>query len=269
MAPFRLPVSGIDVVLRQPAGPDDVLLAEADRYESGLAQALVEALARPADGSALDWAEVTLTDLDAALLAIRRMVMGDRITSSARCAPAEGSVAPLGAPGCGAPIDLGFAIGDYLEQHQPRTPRGVTRCDEPAWFALDGADVRFRLPTHRDFAAIAAVADPERELARRCIRPPDADARTRSRIERAMEALAPNLYGTLEGKCPECGATVHIAFDPQRYVVEELRQRAAFVFEEVHLIAERYRWSESAILAMPRTRRARYVDLIHDARSGA
>jgi len=264
VATFRLPVNGIDVVLRPPAGQDDVLLAEADRYEPGLAQALVEALARPADGSALDWAEVTLTDLDAALLAIRRMVLGDHISSSARCAPAEGFAA---GPGCGAPIDLGFAIGDYLAQHRPKQPRGVARCDDPAWFALDGADVRFRLPTHRDLAAIAAVPDPERELARRCIRPPDADARVRRRIERAMEALAPNLYGTLEGVCPACGATVHIAFDPQRYVVEELRQRAAFVFEEVHLIAGLYRWSEATILAMPRTRRARYAELIHDARS--
>jgi hypothetical protein len=266
---FRLPVSGIDVVLRQPAGADDLLLAEADRFEPRVAQALVAALARTADGGVLDWARVTLTDLDATLLAIRRLVLGNRVESSARCATRvdlDGGAA--GATGCGARIDLGFRITDYLAQHRPRVPRGVTRCEDPAWFRLARADVRFRAPTNADLAAIAAEPDGERDLARRCIEPHEVPARLRRRIEAAMEAIAPSLYGELEGSCPECGATVAIAFDPQRYVIEELRQRSAFVFEEVHLIAERYRWSEEAILSLPRARRARYAELIHDARSG-
>lgn len=270
MTAFRLPVSGIEVALRPPGGAEDVFLAEAGRYQPQLAQTLVQALARPADGSTLDWTDVTLTDLDATLLAIRSMVLGERIASSARCTPP--ARAPSGsrdAMGCGASIDLGFGVAEYLAQHRPHAPRGVTRCDDPAWYALDRTGARFRLPTHRDLAAIAAEPDPEVELARRCIEPHTARLHVRRRIEHAMEALAPNLYGTLEGVCPECSATVRIAFDPQRYVIEELRQRAAFVFEEVHLIAERYRWSEPAILAMPHARRARYAALIHDARSGA
>lgn len=283
MAAFRLPVSGIEVTLRQPAGADDILLAEADRFEPRVALALVAALARPADGGAVDWAGVTLTDLDATLLAIRRMVLGNRVESSVRCGTGgdpdhDGATGATGTAGCGARIDLGFRITDYLEQHRPHIPRGVTRCDDPAWFQfqfqfqpqlqIDGADVRFRPPSNADLAAIAAEPDGERELARRCIEPGEVPARLRRRIERAMEAIAPSLYGELEGSCPECGATVAIAFDPQRYVVDELRQRAAFVFEEVHLIAERYRWSEDAILTMPRARRARYAELIHETRSG-
>jgi hypothetical protein len=279
-------VSGIEVALRQPAGADDILLAEADRFEPWVALALVAALARPADGGAVDWAGVTLTDLDATLLAIRRMVLGNRVESSARCGTgddpgqvgatgAAGATGAVGTAGCGARIDLGFWITDYLEQHRPHIPRGVTRCDDPAWFQIDGIDggidgiaVRFRPPSNADLAAIAAEPDGERELARRCIEPGEVPARLRRRIERAMEAIAPSLYGELEGTCPECGATVAITFDPQRYVVDELRQRAAFVFEEVHLIAERYRWSEDAILTMPRARRARYAELIHETRSG-
>ncbi|HEU4730885.1 MAG TPA: hypothetical protein VFT22_23480 [Kofleriaceae bacterium] len=266
MSRFRLPVSGIEVVLRQLAGADDLLLAEAGRYEPGLAHALVGALARPAGGGELVWGALTLTDLDATLLAIRRAVLGDRIESSARCATrpdAEGARV-----GCGARIDLGFWITDYLASHQPVMPRGVSREADPAWFRIEGTEVTFRLPANADLAAIAVEPDAERALAERCIRPHELPARPRRRVERAMEALAPNLYGELEGTCPECGATVGIAFDPQRYVIEELRQRAAFVFEEVHLIAERYQWSEDAILTMPRARRARYAELIHEARSG-
>jgi hypothetical protein len=256
---YRLPVSGLEVVLRPPSGSDDVVLAEAIGPAHGLAEAVAGALARPVEGGALVWADVTLTDLDAALLAIRRLVIGERIASSARCA----------AGGCGARIDLGFEITDYLAQHQPRMPRNVARADSPEWFRLDGSTVWFRLPTAADLAAIAGDRDPERELARRCIRPGEVSARIRRRIERAMESLAPNLYGELAGACPECGARVAIAFDPQRYVVEELRQRAAFVFEEVHLIARGYRWSERAILRLPRARRVRYAELIHEARRGA
>jgi len=262
MSAFRLPVSGIDVALRHPAGVDDILLAEAGGAELGLAEAVVGALARPLDGGALVWADITLTDLDAALLAIRRMVLGDRIESSARCA-AQG-----GGGGCGARIDLGFHITDYLAQHRPRMPRGVMRSDEPGWFRLDESTVRFRLPTSADLEAIAPARDAARMLAARCIRPDDVSARLRRRIERAMDALAPSLYGDLEGTCPECGAIVGIAFDPQRFVVAELRQHAAFVFEEVHLIAGGYRWTEQEILRMPRARRARYAELIHESRAG-
>jgi hypothetical protein len=271
-------VSGIEVVLRQPAGADDILLAEAGRFEPQVAQALVAALARPADGGVLDWGGVTLTDLDATLLAIRRIVLGNRVESSARCATRDDAdqdgtdgtdgTASTASTGCGARIDLGFRITDYLAQHRPHVPRGVTRCEDPAWFRIAGAQVRFRPPTNADLAAIAAEPDGERELARRCIEPHEVPARLRRRIETAMEAIAPSMYGELEGVCPECGATVGIAFDPQRYVVDELRQRAAFVFEEVHLIAERYRWSEDAILTLPRVRRARYAELIHETRSG-
>ncbi|HET7504601.1 MAG TPA: hypothetical protein VFK02_26445 [Kofleriaceae bacterium] len=312
MPGFRLPVSGVEVVLRQLAGADDLLLAEASRYEPGLAHALVGALARPAGGGELVWSALTLTDLDATLLAIRRMVLGDRIESSVRCATrgggegegvggsehegvgegegegeGQGEGVGVGASeggsegvgegegrgartfaGCGARIDLGFLITDYLASHLPELPRGVARAGDPGWFQLEGTEVTFRLPTGADLAAIAAEPDAERALAERCIRPHELDAPLARRIEHAMEALAPNLYGELEGTCPECGQVVGIAFDPQRYVIEELRQRAAFVFEEVHLIAERYRWSEDAILTMPRARRARYAELIHEARSG-
>jgi hypothetical protein len=255
---FRLPVSGLEVWLRQPSGADDIVLAEAAGVDRGLAQRVAGALVRPAEGGTVVWGDVTLTDLDAALLALRRLVLGDRIASSARCT----------APGCGAPIDLGFRVTDYLAQHAPRTPRNAVRIEASEWYRLDGSTVSFRLPTSADLDAITDDRDPERELARRCIRPADVSARIRRRIERAMESLAPSLYGDLAGACPECGAIVHVAFDPQRYVLEELRQRAVFVFEEIHLIARGYRWTERAILQLPRQRRARYAELIHEAGSG-
>ena len=81
-----------------------------------------------------------------------------------------------------------------------------------------------------------------------------------------MEKLAPSLFGVLDGKCPECAARIRVSFDPQRYVLGELRERAMFVYEEVHLLASRYQWSEREILALPGSRRARYAEFADQQR---
>jgi hypothetical protein len=76
-----------------------------------------------------------------------------------------------------------------------------------------------------------------------------------------MEAMAPSLCAELHGVCPECGAAVETTFDPLQYTLRELRDQAAFVYEEVCSIAHHYHWSEAEILALPAVRRARYAEL--------
>jgi hypothetical protein len=170
--------------------------------------------------------------------------------------------------GCRARIDIAFRVGDYLAHHAPSVPGGVSPADEPGWFRLNGTDVMGRVVSCADQMAIAGRPDVEHELVRRCIRPETTPARLRRKLESAMEKLAPSLYDELDGRCPECGAAVRIVFDPLRYVLAELRERAMFVYQEVHLIAARYRWSEAEILALPRTRRARYAEFAHESGAG-
>ena len=45
--------------------------------------------------------------------------------------------------------------------------------------------------------------------------------------------LAPALAGPLQGHCPDCGAAVDGPFDPRRYCLRELRDRARFVYDDV------------------------------------
>lgn len=265
MAVFRLPVSGLEVVLREPTGVEDILLAEGGACDARLALALGGALAVRADGGPVDWAALPVTDLDAALLGIRQVVIGDLIRSTAVCS---------GARGCGARVDVAFRISELLAHQQPSSPRGVVPQDEPGWFRLTAASagsegIVFRLPSGADLVAANEHPDAAREIARRCIRPEKLAAALRRRVEAAMEALAPSLYTDLEGVCPECGVTVLIPFDPQHYVLGELRERAVFVYEEVHLIAGRYHWPEQAILALPQARRARYAEMVHQQRNEA
>ena len=50
-------------------------------------------------------------------------------------------------------------------------------------------------------------------------------------------------------------------FDARWFCLRDLRQKAAFIYQDVDLLARRYHWSEAEILALPRARRAAYVDL--------
>jgi hypothetical protein len=270
MAAFRLPVSGLDVLFSQTTGAEDILLAEATALDTRMALTLADALCRLPDGAAVPWVSLPVTDLDAGLLAIRRFIIGDHVKSSVVCAavrqPARSRIETAAA--CNARIDIAFRIGDYLSHHAPSLPRGVSPAEVPGWFRLDGTEVTYRLVSCADQIAVSGLSNAEQELARRCIRPETVARPVRREVEAAMEKLAPSLFGVLDGNCPECAARIRVSFDPQRYVLGELRERAMFVYEEVHLLASRYQWSEREILALPGSRRARYAEFADQPRIG-
>jgi len=250
---FRLPVSHIEVELRPPTGADDMLLLEGHAGPVAAAIGLAGRLARHADGTPLDAAALALADLEALMLELRRWLLGDVVQSRARC-PVEG---------CGAAIDISFRVSDYLAHRRVRLPAGCEAIPEDAgWFRLRGGEARFRLVTGSDVAAALETEDPERELARRTI------AAGRKFAMRAMEAMAPPFSGDVEGRCPECGATAQFWFDSCAYVVREMRYDAEFLYQDVHLLASRYRWAEDAILSLPRGRRARYAEMVLNGAGG-
>ncbi len=275
---FRLPVSGRIVALRQPGGAEDLLLAEAPRTPSGdaaLALTLAGRLVRAVEGASLEWGGLPVTDLDTVVLRLRQALIGDCIRADVACP----------APACGRRIDIQFSIEDFLAHHVPQAARAEDRdwthslADEPGWFCLakataglgtaaadaaDGADldrVRFRLPTVGDLLAAAGEPVAETALAVRCIQPVEVPDWVRRRAEEAREMMAPSLCGDLQGVCPECGDTVTVQFDARWYCLRELRDRAAFVYQDVDLLARRYHWSEAEILAIPHARRAAYAEL--------
>ena len=249
---YRLPVSGAKVFLRELTGVEDLLLAEAPRSDTALALAIISRLAEPVEDSNVPWEELTPTDLDALLLTIRRTVLGETISGGSSC-PVET---------CGARVDVTFSIGQYLDSQRPRKPRDVEATNEPGWFRLHGTPVSFRLPNGADLVAISTQDEPVSDLIRRCVRPPDPPARLLRQIERAMDDLAPSPATDLQGTCPECGHAFELRFDPQDFSLRELREQAAFIYEDVHLIAQHYRWSEAEIMLLPRNRRIRYAEMI-------
>ncbi len=257
MGTLRLPVSGIEVILQPLIGAEDILLLEAPVYDTAFALELIARLALPANGLAVEWSTLCVTDLDALLLLLRQMIFGDLIRADIIC-PAQD---------CGKRIDIAFRIKEYLAHHHPRKARGVEAAHEAGWFRLCGTPVSFRLPNGGDQVMVAQAPRPERELIRRCIRPADVSSHLVKRVETAMEAMAPSLSHNLQGQCYECGMRVDMYFDIQRFVLQELRNQATFIYEDIHLLAKHYHWTQAEILALPRSRRAHYTELLQEERS--
>jgi hypothetical protein len=265
-ARVTLPVSGLAATLRKPTGIDDLLLAEARLDDPAVVAALLARLVR-IDGwndGAAAWEELPVFDADTLILSLRRLVLGDRLTSALTCRGAD----------CGSRVEISFGIADYLDHHAPH--RGALKRRgwrvgeaDAAWREIvdaKGAAARFRLPTLGDQIAVYGLDDPVAALARRCLAADGPGAKARTRAEAAMTALAPPLAGPLRGRCPDCGSEITAWFEARAYCLRELSFRARFVYDDVDALAERYHWSERAILALPGTRRALYAER---ARQGA
>ena len=255
-ARFALPVSGHRVCVRQPTGVEDLLLADSPIEDPQLTLALVRRLAW-SDGD-LDWAALPVVDIDALILRLRQCVIGDHISTSVLC----------GVTSCESRVEFSFRIDGYLEHHRPRSltsplRSAVAAADKAGWYRLHGGgseDADFRLPVLADQIAVAGVENPEQALVARCIRAQRMSARLLERIERAMERLAPALAGPVQGNCPDCGAQIVASFDARRFCLQEMRNRALFVYDDINVLAERYHWSERSILRLPQMRRASYVE---------
>jgi hypothetical protein len=256
---IRLPVSGLELSLRQPAGAEDIVLLEAPANDAIVALTLISRLAHSVEGTPIDWGDLSVSDLEFLLLMLRQIVFGDWIRTDTICP----------APGCNKRVDVSFRITDYLSHHVPRKPPNIVASKTLGWFQLSNTEVTFRLPTVADQIAIAYHPQPEQELRQRCMQPAQISSKLRRRVETALAALAPNLSDDLQGQCVECGATVTLFFDVQQFTLQELRHQAASIYEEVDLLASSYQWSEDAILALPHHRRQRYADRVRQARRSA
>ncbi len=137
------------------------------------------------------------------------------------------------------------------------------------WRRCRGTAIGVRVPSVADVLTASSAPDPRAELLARCVRG-HADARRAVRAaERAMESLGPTLRADVAGTCPECGAAAVLDVDARELCLTELRFLAASVYDDVHLIATGYGWTQDAILDLPSARRRRYADLISGtARAG-
>ena len=98
---FRLPVSGLYVMLSPLTGAEEILLAEGSVADPMLTLDLIGriALAEPspddgdADWGGTDWAALTVTDIDTILMRLRQFMLGGTVSARTPRAPVENASA--------------------------------------------------------------------------------------------------------------------------------------------------------------------------------
>ena len=254
-----LPVSGVTLQVREATGADELVVLESVGSPVTTVVTLASRLMTDSAGEMPAWDELPAADVGAIALTIRRAWLGETIITDARCPD----------PACDERMDIAFTISAYLAHHRPRRFSGVSAAQDAGWFELAGVPASFRMPTIGDLRVAVASADSELCLRERCVHPVTVPAAVASRVSRAMTALAPPLTGVITARCPACGGSGRLQFDPVSYSLTELRDAAGGLYEEVHLLASAFCWAEGDILALPRSRRSRYAELIRRERVAA
>lgn len=216
-----------------------------------------------------DVRDLTVGDREALLLNLRRLSFGERISSVTTCP----------APECGEPMDLELEVKDLLLQPKEpsATPVGESRLDiggDATW------TVSYRAVTGADQEAVArqarsGIEDAVALLLDRCVLEITDITGAPVPTEKAIESLRDRLPQLLSDhdpqaeirlslRCPVCEHAFEVIFDTADYLIAELSARGRTIFDEVHLIARRYHWSEAEILSLGVGRRRRYLALIHD-----
>ncbi|MBS0643116.1 MAG: hypothetical protein JSS43_24895 [Proteobacteria bacterium] len=200
-------------------------------------------------------------------LELRSLLFEDRLPLTQRCPN----------PDCRELADLDLFVSQLLGE--PGAP-------EPEWFdvATEDGPARVRPPTGLDEEiSMALPAPPEQQAALLWSRITGAvgDQRgltaedwlalrpaTRQAIAMALAdgEAAPDL--TFLSRCPACAGWLELEINPFDLLTRELRRGADRLLAEVHCIAFHYSWSEDTILALPRSRRWRYLELLRDQIEG-
>lgn len=216
-------------------------------------------------------AALTVGDREALLLHLRRITLGEHIQAILTCPRQD----------CAHLMDLDLQISDLLLPAYP---------DPQPWYDLkleiegDCYQVRFRLPTGADQAAVANVQPASQavdRLLQRCVKqvhrmqergepdelPQAWIAPIASQLASAMADRDPQAELLLNLTCPDCGHPFTTLLDTASYLRQELTTHMQGLYQEVHWLAFYYHWSETDILRMTTRKRRRYLDLLTAALS--
>ncbi|RKI65395.1 hypothetical protein D7X55_16475 [Corallococcus sp. AB049A] len=256
--------------LRALTGREEWSLAQAGERPGprAVSELLAACLARLGDYPRVDAslaACLTRGDRHHLALHLRARLYGDRLTLVARCP----------APGCEAVADVDVRLSALSPERPLDAPEVLT-------VALPEGTAEVREPTGEDDAVLADAQGSRAERAAllwsrlvvvdgRALTPSSwlgLPARSRHAVALALAdgTSAPDLG--LLARCPKCSAWLELELDPFALLTRELRGGAARLETEVHVLAFHYHWSEADILALPRARRWRYLELLRNELEG-
>jgi hypothetical protein len=191
---------------------------------------------------------------------IRVLLSGDLIDASVTC------------PACGEKASVEIDLEDVTVGRL--TPPRI-HLDE-----IEGRRVEFRSPTGRDLeeltrGSVADLRGAAQQLAAACIlavddAPPSDEelAALADPVGDRIATLDPAAEVLLDSRCPHCKSPFTASLDATSFLLEEIAAGARYLFEEVHVLASMYHWSEGDILDMTPRRRRTYLDLIAESSGG-
>jgi hypothetical protein len=203
-----------------------------------------------------DLAALSVGRRNAYLFALRERTFGSSFSMLDAC------------PQCDGALEFTLEARDLCPA-APHTP-----VEQEYKLTVEGVEVRFRLLTSQDLAAIAGSHDitmARRLLIHRCI-VQAADHRRTLQVddlpESVLTALAesmsdcdPQAEVPLVLECPSCEHTWMTLFDIVSFFWTEVAAQAQRLLHEVHTLAHCYGWQEADILAMSAMRRHFYLEM--------
>jgi len=214
---------------------------DADWIGRGL---LLVACAWP-DASPQQRGELPIGARDRLVMALRIHTFGPTIELVARCVH------------CGADLEATVDLTEVLAAHRAMPPEEIS-------VEVDGTVVTVRNPTSTDVqeAIASGPDDVETALLDRCLGSGAGWAEARAAAARALAEADPLADLRFELRCEVCGEGSSAPFDIVSSFWTEIETGAGRMVREVHDLARVYGWSEADILAMPGSRRARYLAMI-------
>lgn len=194
-------------------------------------------------------------EVDAALLELRRALLGDVLVVRATCKQ------------CGEVLEVALSVPELLSIE----PASRGECTETY---DDGTTVTARAVTPEDVAVASQCADAAAAvdtLVERCVRARrggrdvavrDCAPVVRADLERILASLDPQGDVSLDVRCAACGRARALALDLGAVVWRELTAYVEGLLFDVHRLASAYGWRHDDVLGLPGPVRAVYLELV-------
>jgi hypothetical protein len=157
------------------------------------------------------------------------------------------------------------ACGEHLEIELPLARVAADPVEVVDAIEIGGG--RVRVPTGDDQRELAralagALADPRLAAAGLVADAAAIAGAGLEAIERALDAADPLVGFHVDATCVACGAGVRHDVDLEALAHRCLARAQEVLVHAIHRLASAYHWTERDVLALPPTRRARYLGLV-------
>lgn len=193
---------------------------------------------------------------DSSLLTLRELTFGRVLLGLVSC------------PECSERLELDFEVDDLRS-------RSGSRSESEISISHSGYDLKISPVNTYDLQSIVRLKDVSRardELRRRCILKIQYQGKDIAfeqlpetvieAVEERLEELDPQADVRLALSCPSCSHRWEAPFDIVSFFWSEIDSWARHILRDVHVLAEKYGWSESDILSLSPTRRRIYLEMI-------